>query len=151
MENIYNYTKFTNVSRVKKAVYPLYFTGNIDVSTAVHKKPRKKYRPALKHLNFSYLPTLIPLEGTLGDSKITFQIVYCHRAPNDTLIKNIFNKKGGMAHPNQGCPICLGMSGTLPHQGLVPPIAPSPLIKSFYVLCVQSLFFLMFSFKQEQI
>ena len=43
MENIYNYTKFTNVSRVKLAVYPLYFTGNIDVSTAVHRKPRKKY------------------------------------------------------------------------------------------------------------
>ena len=45
MKNIYNYTKFTNVSRVKQAVYPLYFTGNIDVSTAVHRKPRKKYRP----------------------------------------------------------------------------------------------------------
>ena len=45
MENIYNYTKFTNVSRAKLAVYPVYFTGNIDVSTAVHRKPRKKYRP----------------------------------------------------------------------------------------------------------
>ena len=45
MENIYNYTKFTNVSRVKKAVYPLYFTGYIDVSSAAHRKPRKKYRP----------------------------------------------------------------------------------------------------------
>ena len=45
MENIYNYTKFTNVSRVKYAVYPLYLTGNIADSTAVHRKPRKKYRP----------------------------------------------------------------------------------------------------------
>ena len=45
MENIYNYTKFTNVSRVKYAVYPLYFPGNIDVFTTVHRKPRKKYRP----------------------------------------------------------------------------------------------------------
>ena len=45
MENIYNYTKFTNVSRIKLAVYPLYLTRNIDVSTAVHRKPRKKYRP----------------------------------------------------------------------------------------------------------
>ena len=45
MENIYNYTKFTNVSRVKYAVYTLYLTGNIADSTAVHRKPRKKYRP----------------------------------------------------------------------------------------------------------
>ena len=45
MENIYNYTKFTNISSVKWAVYPLYFTGNFDFSTAVHRKPRKKYRP----------------------------------------------------------------------------------------------------------
>ena len=29
MENICNYTKFTNVSRVKYAVYPLYLSGNI--------------------------------------------------------------------------------------------------------------------------
>ena len=48
MENIYNYTKFTNVSRVKYAVYPLYLTGNIADSTAVHRKPRKKYRPVVK-------------------------------------------------------------------------------------------------------
>ena len=45
MENTYNYTKFTNVSRVKYAVYPLYLTGNIADSTAIHRKPRKKYRP----------------------------------------------------------------------------------------------------------
>ena len=45
MENIYNSTKFTNVSRIKYAIYPLYLTGNIDVSTAVHRKPRKKYHP----------------------------------------------------------------------------------------------------------
>ena len=45
MENIYNYAKFIDVSRIKQAVYPLYFTGNIDVSTTVHRKPRKKYRP----------------------------------------------------------------------------------------------------------
>ena len=35
MENIYNYTKFTNVWRIKLTVYSLYITGNIDVSTAV--------------------------------------------------------------------------------------------------------------------
>ena len=29
----------------KDPIYPLYFTGNIDVSTVVHRKPRKKYRP----------------------------------------------------------------------------------------------------------
>ena len=40
MENIYNSTKFTNVSRVELAVYPLYFTGNMADSTAVHWKPR---------------------------------------------------------------------------------------------------------------
>ena len=45
IENIYNYIKFTNVSRVKYAVYPLYLTGNIADSTVVHRKPRKKYRP----------------------------------------------------------------------------------------------------------
>ena len=50
MENIYNYTKSTNVSNLKYAFYPLYFTGNIDVSTAVHRKPRKKYRPGLCYL-----------------------------------------------------------------------------------------------------
>ena len=38
MENIYNYTKSIDVSRVKLAVYPLYFTGNIDVSTAHNSK-----------------------------------------------------------------------------------------------------------------
>ena len=47
MENIYNYTNFTDVSRVKSAVYPLYFIGNIADSTAVHRKPRKKYRPGV--------------------------------------------------------------------------------------------------------
>ena len=41
MENIYNYTKFTNVSRVKYAIYPLYFTGNIDVSTAFTESQEK--------------------------------------------------------------------------------------------------------------
>ena len=50
MINIYNFTKFTNVSRVKQAVYSLYFTGNIDVSTAVHRKPRKKYRHAVHNI-----------------------------------------------------------------------------------------------------
>ena len=45
MENIYNFTKFTNVSRVKYAIYPLYLTGNIADSTEVLRKPRKKYRP----------------------------------------------------------------------------------------------------------
>ena len=53
MENIYNNTKFENVLRVKWAVYPKYFTGNMDVSTAVHRKPRKKYRPAIG-LNLSF-------------------------------------------------------------------------------------------------
>ena len=53
MENIYNYTKFTNVSRVEKAVYPLYLTGNIAYSTAVHRKLRKKYRPD-KDLNANH-------------------------------------------------------------------------------------------------
>ena len=55
MENIYNSTKFTNISRVKKAIYPLYFTGNIDVSTATHRKPRKKYRPDELGLVFLFL------------------------------------------------------------------------------------------------
>ena len=49
MENIYNYTKFTNFSRVKQFVYPLYFTRDIYISTAVHRKPRKKYRPGVKY------------------------------------------------------------------------------------------------------
>ena len=62
MEKIYNYTKITNVSRVKLAVYPLYFTGNIDVFTAVHRKPRKKNRPAI-------------ITGTLGRSKIQIFLI----------------------------------------------------------------------------
>ena len=41
MDSVYNYTKFTNVSRVKYAVYPLYLTENMADSTAVHRKPRK--------------------------------------------------------------------------------------------------------------
>ena len=49
MEKIYNYTKFTNVSRVKYAIYPLYFTGNIADFTAVHRKPRKRFRPVVEH------------------------------------------------------------------------------------------------------
>ena len=52
MENIYNYTKFTNVSRVKYAVNPLYLKGNIADSTAVHRKPRKKYRPVCRKTQY---------------------------------------------------------------------------------------------------
>ena len=36
MGKIYNSTKLINVSRVKEAVYPVYFTGNMSDSTAVH-------------------------------------------------------------------------------------------------------------------
>ena len=50
MENIYNYTKFTNASRVKYAVYPLLLTGNIADSTAVHRKPRIKSHPDLPNV-----------------------------------------------------------------------------------------------------
>ena len=56
IENIYNYTKFTNVSRVKYAVYPQYSTGNIADSTAVHWKPRRKYRPATHKLSVTSRP-----------------------------------------------------------------------------------------------
>ena len=45
MENICNKTKFRIVSRVNKAVCPVYFTGNTADSTAVHRKPRKKSCP----------------------------------------------------------------------------------------------------------
>ena len=50
MERFYNSTKLINVSRVKEAVYPVYFTGNMADSAAVHRKPKKKYRPALHPL-----------------------------------------------------------------------------------------------------
>ena len=33
---------------VKEAVYPVYFTGNMANSAAAHRKPRKKYRPAVE-------------------------------------------------------------------------------------------------------
>ena len=46
MEKFYNSTKFINVSWVKEAVYPVYFTGNMADSAAVHRKPRKKSRPS---------------------------------------------------------------------------------------------------------
>ena len=45
MENFYNSTKFTNVSRVKQVVYPLYFTGNMADSAAVCRNNRKKLPP----------------------------------------------------------------------------------------------------------
>ena len=50
MEKIYNSTKLINVSRVKEAVYPVYFTGNMVDYAAVHRKPKKKYRPVLDYL-----------------------------------------------------------------------------------------------------
>ena len=40
--------------RVKYAVYPLYLTGNIADSTAVHRKPRKNYRP-VQAVNIPFL------------------------------------------------------------------------------------------------
>ena len=64
MENIYKYTKFTNVSRVKYAVYPLYLIGNIVDSTAVHKKPRKKSRPVFEHVLYTFYGSSII--GTIG-------------------------------------------------------------------------------------
>ena len=45
MEKIYDSTKSINVSRVKEAVYLVYFTGNMADSAAVHRKLEKKYRP----------------------------------------------------------------------------------------------------------
>ena len=45
MEKFYNSTKFINVSRVKEAIYPVYFTGNTADSIAVHRKLRKKFHP----------------------------------------------------------------------------------------------------------
>ena len=53
MENIYNTTESRIVSRVNQAVCPVYFAGNIADSTAVHRKPGKKYRPGpgLKYEN----------------------------------------------------------------------------------------------------
>ena len=45
MEKIDNSTKLINVSRVKEAVYPVYFTGNMADSAAVHRKPWIKSRP----------------------------------------------------------------------------------------------------------
>ena len=50
MENIYNYIKFTNVSRVKWAVYPLYFTGNMDA--------KKKIPPCQWSVNSSSFVTV---------------------------------------------------------------------------------------------
>ena len=41
LKSIDNCTKFTNIARVKVAVYPLYLTGNIADSTKVQRKPRK--------------------------------------------------------------------------------------------------------------
>ena len=64
MKNIYKYTKFTNVSRVKYAVYPLYLIGNIVDSTAVHKKPRKKSRPVFEHVLYTFYGSSII--GTIG-------------------------------------------------------------------------------------
>ena len=46
MEKFYNSTKSINVSRVKEAVYPVYFTENMADSATVHRKPRQKSRPA---------------------------------------------------------------------------------------------------------
>ena len=46
MDKFCNSTKFINVLRVTEAVYTVYFTGNMAYSAAVHRKPRKKYRPA---------------------------------------------------------------------------------------------------------
>ena len=45
MENICNSTIFKIVLKVKKAVYPVYFTGTIAYPNTVHKKPRKGLRP----------------------------------------------------------------------------------------------------------
>ena len=46
MEKLYNPTKLINVSRVKEAVYPVSFTGNMADSSAVHRKPSKILCPA---------------------------------------------------------------------------------------------------------
>ena len=51
MQNFYYSTKFRNVSRVKLAVYSVYFLGNIADSNRVHRKPRKKSWPAALFLD----------------------------------------------------------------------------------------------------
>ena len=67
MGKFYNLTKFGNVSSVKVAIYPVYFTGNMADSAAVHRKPRKKYRPARMYLK------------TLEQSCTFYNIIEHHR------------------------------------------------------------------------
>ena len=45
METFYNLTKFRNVIRVKRAIYPVDFIENMADSAAAHRKPRNKSCP----------------------------------------------------------------------------------------------------------
>ena len=60
-------------------------------------------RGTLKLLNFLLLPTLAPLEGTLGKIFLTRKLHFSYSIVIEHQIKHfsktIFNKKGGMTHP----------------------------------------------------
>ena len=58
MEKLYSSTKFINVSRVKETAYPVYFTGNMADSAAVHRNLRKKYRPVWPLIDLTLIDIL---------------------------------------------------------------------------------------------
>ena len=63
MEKFCISTKFRNISKVKEAIYPVYFTGNMADPAAFHRKPIKKNRlvhyphlfPLISYLSFNIL------------------------------------------------------------------------------------------------
>ena len=63
MEKFCISTKFRNISKVKEAIYPVYFTGNMADPAAAHRKQIKKYRlvhyphlfPLISYLSFNIL------------------------------------------------------------------------------------------------
>ena len=68
MGKFYNSTKFIIILRVKEAVYPVYFTGNMADSAMVHRKPRKN--PALLVISGAFGSDIfsLPLSSPLPQS-----------------------------------------------------------------------------------
>ena len=73
--------------------------GQIDPPQAIE-GPASPRAERVKNVNIFYFdPPLGDLRKNIFDPKIISLIFY--RAPYKTLSKNIFNKKGGMTHPNE--------------------------------------------------
>ena len=86
MENFYNSTRFRKVSRVKLAVYPVYFTGNTADCNMVHRPPGKKSNPAV----WSNMGSYLTVDYTRPDYNSQYLFMSIQTIlPHALIIKNI--------------------------------------------------------------